>query len=216
MGGNKSVTAAFVPGFIITATADGGSTITPSGSVGVKQGNSQTFVFSAISGFTITDVRIDGTTLLTQAQIDLGTYTFTNVTANRSIEVRTIAGHGGGDDDDTDDTDPTDDTNPKKDLTYWILALIILAVIAGILIWFFLYHNRKYDVIKVESSVKIKGDERVRRKSTYRFSIEGEVSGTVSYRIGEEGAWKAISPDAEGEYVIPRGEITDNVTLELR
>ena len=78
--------------FIITAIADSGSTITPSGRVSVKAGSNQTFFFSAKDGFTIVEVWIDGHIALSQAQIDLGWYTFTNVMADHTIEVKTVGG----------------------------------------------------------------------------------------------------------------------------
>ncbi|MCL2334082.1 MAG: hypothetical protein FWC52_04760, partial [Candidatus Methanoplasma sp.] len=46
--------------YTITATADSGSTITPSGKVTVQQGGSQTFAFKAKEGYKITEVLIDG------------------------------------------------------------------------------------------------------------------------------------------------------------
>ena len=73
--------------FDITATSDAGSAITPSGVVLVPEGDSQTFIFGAIPGFKITEVLIDGSRLLSQPEIDLGEYTFTEVAANHSISV---------------------------------------------------------------------------------------------------------------------------------
>jgi len=34
--------------------------------------------------------------------------------------------------------------------------------------------------------------------------------------VGEEGQWKNVLPNEGGEYTIPKGEITDTVTIELR
>jgi len=59
------------------------------------------------------------------------------------------------------------------------------------------------------------GKDKVRRKSAYRFSIEGG-TGTVSYRIGEDGAWKTLIPGPSGDYLIPKGEITDTLIIECR
>jgi len=78
----------------IRASSDAGSTISPSGVIVVQRGSSQTFVFSALEGYKITEVRIDGSILLTQAEIDLGQYTFTDIRANHTIQVRSTAGPG--------------------------------------------------------------------------------------------------------------------------
>ena len=91
----------------------------------------------------------------------------------------------------------------------WIIALVVLLI--AVLLWL-VFGRRNYDVIKVETSAAIIGADRVRRKSAYHFLIEG--TGAVSYRIGDARAWKTLSPDADGKYTIPRGEINDTVTIE--
>ena len=91
---------------------------------------------------------------------------------------------------------------------------VILLFIAGFLLLLILFYRRRYEVIKAEGPVSIIGKDKAHRKSAYRFSAEG--AGLVSYRIGESGTWKTLSPDADGEYMIPKGEITDNVTIECR
>jgi len=77
------------PVYYITASADSGSTITPSGVISVDEGNDQTFVFSAKPGYKIADVWIDGIYPLSQSQIDSGEHTFINITADHTIEVKT-------------------------------------------------------------------------------------------------------------------------------
>jgi len=67
--------------FTITATADQGGTISPSGSVSVVSGSSQTFTITPNVGYKIKDVKVDGTSVGT-----VNTYTFTNVTSNHTIE----------------------------------------------------------------------------------------------------------------------------------
>ena len=67
--------------YTITASAGLGGSITPSGSVGVNYGSSQSFTIMANTGYHITDVIVDGTT-------DLGTansYTFDNIVDDHSI-----------------------------------------------------------------------------------------------------------------------------------
>jgi hypothetical protein len=98
----------------------------------------------------------------------------------------------------------------------WILAAIALIAIAATLIWYLLFYRRYYDVIKVAYSVEITGKDRARRKHEYRFSINGEFSGTVSYRVGEDGEWKVLLPMPDGEYAIPKGDVLDDLTIEVR
>ena len=67
--------------YTITASAGLGGSITPSGSVGVNYGSSQSFTIMANTGYHITDVIVDGTT-------DLGTansYAFDNIVDDHSI-----------------------------------------------------------------------------------------------------------------------------------
>jgi len=109
-----------------------------------------------------------------------------------------------------------DDTGKDNGLIWWILLFILLLLIAGFLVWFFLYYRKTYDVIKIESAIAIIGKDKVRRKSEYTFKVEGSPSGTISYRVGEAGQWKAPFVNPSGEYVIPKGEITDTVTIEDR
>ena len=97
----------------------------------------------------------------------------------------------------------------------WIILLIVLLILLIFLIWFLFFYKRRYNVVKVSSSAVIVGKDKVRRKSAYRFSIEGG-TGTVSYRIGEDGAWKTLIPGPSGDYLIPKGEITDTLIIECR
>jgi len=78
----------------------------------------------------------------------------------------------------------------------------------------FPFSKRYYCVIKVtESSATIVGDDRVQRKREYRFSVVGSQSRIVAYRVGVEGEKKELHPGPDGVYVIPKGEITDDVTI---
>jgi len=72
--------------YVITASAEGGASITPEGVQRVVKGSSLTFYFSAASGDIISSVMVGGE-YLTQEQIDLGYYTFTDVKANSYIIV---------------------------------------------------------------------------------------------------------------------------------
>lgn len=276
----------------ITAIADDGSVISPSGVITAQKGNTRVFTFSAQDGYYIASVLVDDKPL-SQAQIDLGTYTFKNVTANHYIQVTsqmvdvtlTISispGNGGyaeysidggstfmlydgvvtipdpassdivvrahnnsgysfdrwvyeSTESDTSDlslgtlessahvylyftggaTLPDNGDNGQIDWSLIILVMIIMLVLIGLLLWFLLFYRRYYDVIK-PTNVNVIGKERVHRKSEYVFTVESGFIGIVSYRIGDEGVWKTLLPSANGEYVIPKGEITDNVTIECR
>ena len=83
----------------VTATAQQGGSITPSGNVRVNYGNSQTFAISALEGYYISDVKADNV-----SQGVITSYTFNNVISNHSIAaeftpvtyiVSASAGNGG-------------------------------------------------------------------------------------------------------------------------
>ncbi|MDR2698807.1 MAG: InlB B-repeat-containing protein [Candidatus Methanoplasma sp.] len=97
---------------------------------------------------------------------------------------------------------------------WWIIILLLLILLI-FLIWFLFFYRKMLSVVKVESSASIIGKDRVRRKAAYSFRIEGG-TGTVAYRIGEDGMWKTLLPGPGGEYAIPRGEITDTLIIECR
>ena len=67
--------------FTITATADEHGSISPSGTVTVKRDGSQSFTITPNSGYQIADVKVDG-----ESVGAVNIYTFTNVTANHTIE----------------------------------------------------------------------------------------------------------------------------------
>lgn len=77
---------ASTPKYIITATSDPGSFISPSGNVTVERGNNRTFTFGAVEGYSVSDVLIDGVSH--PELISAGTYTFSNVVMNHSIAVK--------------------------------------------------------------------------------------------------------------------------------
>ncbi|MCX6345299.1 MAG: carboxypeptidase regulatory-like domain-containing protein [Armatimonadetes bacterium] len=85
---NKALTAAEIanlynagaPTWTITASAGAGGTISPLGTTTKNNGASQTYAITANSGYAIADVLIDGV-----SQGAVGTYTFSNITANHTI-----------------------------------------------------------------------------------------------------------------------------------
>jgi hypothetical protein len=84
---NHTIYATFVsstqPTFTITATAGAGGAISPSGSVKVSKGASQKFVVTAKTGYAVDDIVVDGA-----SKGPAASYTFTNVTADHTIEAR--------------------------------------------------------------------------------------------------------------------------------
>jgi hypothetical protein len=69
-------------GHTITATAAANGIISPSGSVLVTSGGSQTFTVVASAGYEVADILVDSV-----SQGAITTYTFKNVTANHTISV---------------------------------------------------------------------------------------------------------------------------------
>ena len=82
----------------ITATAGDGGTISPSGDVVVADGGSQTFTITAADRYYISKVLVDGTSVGRP-----GSYTFSNVAGNHTIEAVFARGSLGPGTDDDDD-----------------------------------------------------------------------------------------------------------------
>ena len=80
IGGGETPTPPAEDTFTITASAGQGGSITPSGAVSVKKGESQTFTITPSEGYEIAAVIVDGTS---QGAVD--TYTFENVTEAHTI-----------------------------------------------------------------------------------------------------------------------------------
>ncbi len=79
--GNHTIAATFQPQtFTIAATAGAGGTITPSGNVPVGCGSDQSFAIAPLTGFYISDVKVDNV-----SQGPVTSYVFTNVQANHTI-----------------------------------------------------------------------------------------------------------------------------------
>lgn len=76
-----AITAAFaVNSYTITATAGTGGNISPSGSTPVTSGGSQTYTITANSGYKISDVKVDGSSVGA-----VSAYTFSNITSAHTI-----------------------------------------------------------------------------------------------------------------------------------
>jgi hypothetical protein len=98
----------------------------------------------------------------------------------------------------------------------WVLIAVILIIIAGFLIWYVFFHRSMFEVVKVGHTVEIIGKDKVRKNGEYRFTVQGGGFDPISYRVGQNGEWKTIMPGPGGEYVIPKGEIDDVLTIEHR
>ncbi|MDR3282037.1 MAG: hypothetical protein LBS92_00280, partial [Candidatus Methanoplasma sp.] len=70
---------------VVAASADSGSTITPSGDVPVPNGGDATFSFSAKPGYVIVAVEIDGSKDM--SAVSAGSYEFSGVASGRTISV---------------------------------------------------------------------------------------------------------------------------------
>ena len=80
------------PSHTITASAGTGGSISPSGSVPVQDGSSQTFTITPNSGYAISNVLVDG-----QSVGAVRSYTFSNVRSNHTISASFYwVGTGGG------------------------------------------------------------------------------------------------------------------------
>jgi flagellar hook assembly protein FlgD len=78
---NHTISAAFsVNTFTITASAGANGSISPSGIVSVNSGATSTFTMTPNTGYHVSDVLVDGASVGA-----VGSYTFTNVTANHTI-----------------------------------------------------------------------------------------------------------------------------------
>jgi len=79
--GNHTISASFTPdAYSITATADVNGSITPSGTVSVNTGASQTFTITPNTGYQVSNITVDGSVVGA-----LTSYTFTNVHAHHTI-----------------------------------------------------------------------------------------------------------------------------------
>lgn len=79
--------------YTISADADGGSAIVPSGNVGVPRGGSAVFAFSAKPGYTLSAVYVDGAAI-SSAAVASGVYVFSNVQSNHTISVASASDGG--------------------------------------------------------------------------------------------------------------------------
>ena len=82
-GGGGGGGSSTVSSYTIKASAGNGGIISPSGNVSVKRGEDQSFHINPVNGYRISDVIVDGKSIGT-----VSTYTFDNVKANHTIEVK--------------------------------------------------------------------------------------------------------------------------------
>jgi hypothetical protein len=141
--GTNTISAVFVPisapptthDYYIHASADGGSTISPSGRVVVSGGGSMTFTYAPLSGYEIKTITIDGTEH--PELLSTTSYTFHNVNMDHTISVvsaKTEGGGSGGDGDGGDDGDEGDAGEAGSEDSWAILNLIcaVVAILVGL------------------------------------------------------------------------------------
>lgn len=122
--------------YTIVATADGGSSITPSGTVSVSHGDDRTFVFSAQTGHYIAAVYADSVAISPE-DLASGSYAFTNVVSNHTIrvvsKVSNTGGTGAGDYGGSEDNGGRGGKWAVLNLICAVLAAVtgIIAIIAG-------------------------------------------------------------------------------------
>jgi predicted outer membrane repeat protein len=92
---------------------------------------------------------------------------------------------------------------------YGLYIGILAAILAGALLLFF---RRSYEVIKATGNII--GKDRARRKRAYHFEAAG--TGTVSYKVGEDGRWKTLLPNSDESYTIPKEDVVGKLTIEQR
>jgi hypothetical protein len=80
---NVTVNSVATVSYAITSSAGSNGSISPSGTVTVNRGSSQTFIVTPNSGYQVGSVVVDGVNV----SLTGNAYTFTNVTANRTISV---------------------------------------------------------------------------------------------------------------------------------
>lgn len=99
VSGDHTINASFVATYQITASAGAGGAISPSGTISVAAGGSQSYTITPDSGFSIADVIVDGAAMTPQT-----TYTFSGVNADHTISatfaadtytLNAVAGTGG-------------------------------------------------------------------------------------------------------------------------
>jgi hypothetical protein len=108
------------------------------------------------------------------------------------------------------------DEKPEPSLEIGRLLIIasLILLFSMLLLLFLLLYLRAYEVVSADPSLVLIGKEKARRRKAYTFSVKGGKDGTVSYRAGENGEWKPLFPDAEGNYVIPKEDVTGKLFIK--
>ncbi|MDR3282975.1 MAG: leucine-rich repeat domain-containing protein, partial [Candidatus Methanoplasma sp.] len=135
--------------FVVTATADANSSISPEGLVSLDAGGSETFTFSANAGYAISDVVVDGASVPTA--VAAGTYTFSGADSDHTISVKSApsfsspggvgsgSGSEPGDESDGSGNGYNDDAGDSRESggedegvsVAVILVVIVIAIAAG-------------------------------------------------------------------------------------
>jgi hypothetical protein len=202
--------------YYIKATSDSWSVITPEGVYKAYYGQNVKFSFHAVEGYVISEVKVNGVPL-SKEQIGLGYYVFSDLKANHTIDVRskTDLTPGGSEKPSTGQSEIEEASSNDNPILFWMIFVII---IVGIMFFFIFYRRRSYNVaILGNASMKMIGKEKARRKREYRFKIDGLTTGSVSYRVGnnENSPWKAVLPDKDMNFVIPKKDVVSDITIQF-
>ena len=109
------------------------------------------------------------------------------------------------------------DALSKHSHWWYLVPLLILLTILAMGYWWWIAAARGREIIVTKvyaDDAMIYGDDTASWKTEYTFFVSG--SGKVNYRVGEEGVWKPLEANEGGEYTIPREDVTDHMTVELK
>jgi len=148
----------------------------------------------------------------TPATVTSASTSFNNVQASLHLGLYFSEGNGNGNGG-NGDNDGKGLFGGDNGWIWWLIAAILLILLIGLLWWFLIFWRRYYDVYLQD--VRMIGKDRTPRKKAYVFTIEGGY-GAIAYRVKEDGEWKQVFPNADGEYVIPKDEVIGDIWLEMR
>lgn len=154
----------------ITASAGANGTITPSGSVSVANGTSQSFTFAPATGFMLGTLTVDGVATTT-----VNPFTFSNVTANHTIDITFVA----------DNVPPavtltTSATSPTNAATIPVTATFSKAVTG-------------FDVADISVTNGTAGSFVATSTTVYTFNVTPTADGVVSVSVPAAAASDAAS-----------------------
>ncbi|MDR3283232.1 MAG: hypothetical protein LBS92_06490, partial [Candidatus Methanoplasma sp.] len=112
-------------------------------------------------------------------------------------------------------TGSNDDILGMSPMFATLMAVVLAALAAGLLLVLFAALAKgAVEVVTVAAKdAAIVGRKKARKGKAYKFSVEG--GREVSYRVGDDGAWKEPAPKG-GRYEVPSGDVRDKLTIRVR